>query len=177
MNADRKQYEKDPQKYAAKARRWASDNPDRALELSRGSNARRRQYRLTHYQNNKLKNQAYSREWYAENRDRALAACKVWAQENRDRCRAYSRNRRARFRAADGHHCADDILRILFSQSSKCAACRSSVAEGYHVDHINPLIDGGSNWPSNLQILCPRCNMQKNRRDPIEFMQSKGFLI
>lgn len=47
----------------------------------------------------------------------------------------------------------------------------------YHVDHIVPLIAGGSNDRSNLQILCQPCNNSKSSKDQIEFMQSRGMLL
>jgi 5-methylcytosine-specific restriction endonuclease McrA len=36
---------------------------------------------------------------------------------------------------------------------------------------------GGSNWPSNLQLLCKSCNLSKGARDAEEFMREKGFLL
>jgi 5-methylcytosine-specific restriction endonuclease McrA len=42
----------------------------------------------------------------------------------------------------------------------KCAHCgRPGLLT---VDHKIPLSRGGSNWPSNLQPLCFRCNVVKN---------------
>lgn len=58
-------------------------------------------------------------------------------------------------------------------QEGKCNSCFSYlVIEGknnYHVDHIMPLVLGGSNWPDNLQLLCPRCNMKKGSKHPDEW--------
>lgn len=175
--ADRKQYLKDPQKFIRKAKAYAEANPERSREYANRSNTRRRDYRLNYYRQHAERKRAYSLEWYAKNIERAKVAYQAWNAANRDKCRAYSRNRRARFRAAEGRHTADDVAAIFAAQRGKCAACRKSVRGDYHVDHITPLIEGGSNWPSNLQILCPRCNLQKNRRDPVEFMQSRGFLL
>jgi hypothetical protein len=35
---------------------------------------------------------------------------------------------------------------------------------GLHIDHIRPVSLGGSNDPSNLQLLCARCNLSKYNR-------------
>ena len=35
---------------------------------------------------------------------------------------------------------------------------------GYHVDHIRALADGGANDRTNLQLLCPTCNIKKGAR-------------
>jgi hypothetical protein len=29
----------------------------------------------------------------------------------------------------------------------------------------------------NVQLLCATCNLNKNAKDPIDFMQSRGFLL
>jgi 5-methylcytosine-specific restriction endonuclease McrA len=96
---------------------------------------------------------------------------------NREQFRAYRRNRRARVRMAEGSHTADDIKEIYSLQKGKCACCRKKVGDRYHIDHIQPLSKGGSNWPNNLQLLCPPCNIRKSDRDPIDHMQSMGFLL
>jgi 5-methylcytosine-specific restriction endonuclease McrA len=48
---------------------------------------------------------------------------------------------------------------------------------GYHLDHIIPLARGGKNEDRNMQVTCPTCNRQKHSKDPIEFMQSRGYLL
>ena len=78
---------------------------------------------------------------------------------------------------AKERHTATDIIDLLAAQKWKCAACRKSLKDGYHVDHVVPLARGGGNGKSNLQMLCPKCNMTKSARDPVEFMQSLGFLL
>ena len=40
-----------------------------------------------------------------------------------------------------------------------------------------PLARGGKHEASNLQLLCPPCNMSKNAKHPIDFMQQRGFLL
>ena len=50
------------------------------------------------------------------------------------------------------------------SQKNKCAICKSDISTSYHVDHIIPISKGGSNWPKNIQALCPPCNLSKHAK-------------
>lgn len=89
-------------------------------------------------------------------------------QKNADNAR-----RRANRLRVDGKFIGENILKMLDAQEGKCKSCFSLlVIEGrnnYHVDHIMPLILGGSNWPKNLQLLCPRCNIKKGSKHPDEW--------
>lgn len=69
------------------------------------------------------------------------------------------------------------IKRLFELQRGCCAACRKKVGKNYHVDHIVALAVGGKHEPTNLQILCSSCNVRKWIKDPIEFMQSQGYLL
>lgn len=62
-------------------------------------------------------------------------------------------------------------------QRWKCVVCKVGIKGNYHVDHIVPLAKGGTHTPENIQLLCPSCNVRKSAKDPIEFMQSRGFLL
>lgn len=72
-----------------------------------------------------------------------------------------------------------DVQRIYKLQRGRCAAphCRKKLGKRYHIDHIIPLAKGGLDDPANAQLLCPTHNHQKNSKDPIDFMQSLGFLL
>ena len=63
-----------------------------------------------------------------------------------------------------------DSLRydILRRDDFKCAICGASAQTGVrlHVDHIVPIAKGGKTVPSNLRVLCERCNIGKS--DKIE---------
>lgn len=115
--------------------------------------------------------------YYARNKDSCLASASKYKAQNKDRISAYSRNRRAKIRNADGSHTAYDVRALLEKQNNCCAICSCSIRNGHHVDHIKPLSAGGSNDKYNLQILCQKCNLSKNSRDPLDFMQSLGFLL
>jgi 5-methylcytosine-specific restriction endonuclease McrA len=49
----------------------------------------------------------------------------------------------------------DDIKALLISQGGLCNACKCDISTSYHVDHVIALARGGTNWPDNLQLLCP----------------------
>ncbi len=126
---------------------------------------------------NKERCSASQKAWRDANKERCFATRKAWRDANPEKYAVLKRNDRARRRNAPGKHTAADILNLLSLQKNKCATCKVSVSKGYHVDHVVALINGGSNDKSNLQILCPTCNMRKNSKDPIEFNQSLGLLL
>ena len=53
-----------------------------------------------------------------------------------------------------------------------CMKCGRKVSrQRFHVDHIVPLAVGGDEWElSNLEVSCPECNLQKGRREEIEYV-------
>lgn len=126
---------------------------------------------------NKGKVSAYAAVYYAENKEKIEAGRAVRAAANPEQMRVIWRNSRARRRNADGKHTAADIRNLMTLQKSKCACCKKSIKDCYHVDHNLPLAKGGSNDRLNLQLLCPTCNHQKSAKHPVEFMQSRGFLL
>jgi 5-methylcytosine-specific restriction endonuclease McrA len=121
--------------------------------------------------------QARSASYYAKNAEQQRQKTRDWAKANPDKLAARGARRRARERNAEGVYTAMDVQRIYATQKGKCACCQKNVGNDYHVDHIQPLSKGGNNWPTNLQILCPTCNVRKSARDPIEFMRSLGRLL
>ena len=61
---------------------------------------------------------------------------------------------------------------IIAKSRGICAACGvTSRTRPLDVDHIVPVNVGGTNDPSNLQVLCSRCNRQKRDRDKTNFVQ------
>ena len=115
-------------------------------------------------------------EWNKKNKDKVKINSKRWRDSNPEAVRANCHNRRAKKRNA-GSHTASDIANIRKMQKGKCAYCRIRLAGKYHVDHIIALVNGGSNYRSNLQVLCQPCNQTKHAKDPIVFAQSLGMLL
>lgn len=133
-----------------------------------------------------------NREWVNLHKDESLQHQKKYRECHREELRGYGRQRykdnpekfrlndrrrRAREAGACGSHTIADINRLKVLQRSLCAVCKTKLKPGYHIDHIFPLALGGSNDANNLQLLCPTCNMKKNAKHPVDFMQEQGFLI
>lgn len=89
---------------------------------------------------------------------------------------AGNRLRKARQRGAEGKFSPKDTRKLFSLQAGFCAYCSTPLpVPGYHIEHITPVINGGSNWPTNLCLACPRCNSQKKDM-PLElFCEIKGF--
>lgn len=70
-----------------------------------------------------------------------------------------------------------DSLRydILRRDNFRCTICGSSANEGarLHVDHIIPIAKGGKTEPSNLRVLCERCNIGKSDKIEIPTIDQK----
>jgi 5-methylcytosine-specific restriction endonuclease McrA len=98
----------------------------------------------------------------------------LWQKNNPDKVRVKLARRRGRERQAEGEFTAEDVKSLYKAQDGKCAYCFIDLGKKYHVDHIKPLIRGGSNWPDNLQLCCPTCNISKGAKDHGEFMQYLG---
>lgn len=71
----------------------------------------------------------------------------------------YAQRRRARQRKAEGTFGIEDIERILRLQDERCFYCNEE--SPMTVDHVVPLVRGGSNWPTNIVMACHPCNASK----------------
>jgi 5-methylcytosine-specific restriction endonuclease McrA len=128
--------------------------------------------RKARYAADKPKALSKNREWREANLEQHRALCRQWAKDHPEAMRAISAKRRALKNGAEGAYTADDVAEMLASQEGKCNACQAPLA-AFHVDHKRPLSRGGSNWPSNLQLLCPPCNLSKGDKTPDEWAAYK----
>lgn len=136
---------------ASLAEKWKSENPDKI--------------------------RASWMKWQNENRDKVRSANNQWRKANSEMFRIYKQNRRSRI-LNNGGVLSKGIAEKLFKlQRGKCACCGELLGNDYHLDHKMPLALGGSNTDDNMQLLRAICNMQKGAKNPIEFMQSRGFLL
>lgn len=111
------------------------------------------------------------------NLERARAYNAKYSKSHPEKRRIKEHNRRARKRN-NGGRLSPNLAETLFKrQRGLCVCCKQPLGEDYHLDHIMPLSRGGKNEDFNIQLLTARCNLQKNAKHPIEFMQSRGLLL
>jgi len=77
--------------------------------------------------------------------------------------------RRERERKAVGSHTNAEWQEILERFSHRCLRCGIRADQTYWrrltKDHVTPLASGGSDFASNIQPLCARCNAWKGNRE------------
>lgn len=119
------------------------------------------------------------RAYAARNREKERRRSIAKFRANPAAYRVWRNNRRLRLaaRKIEGSFTAEDVHRIFKQQRGKCAYCPVRLGSRYHIDHIQPLAADGTNLPRNIQLCCPRCNLSKSKRDPIEFARSLGMLL
>lgn len=115
--------------------------------------------------------------WREKNPEQNRKAVQKYISANREKRRIYEHNRRARKRQAGGEITPGLSERLFGMQKGMCPCCRLPLGADYHMDHIVPLALGGANDDSNFQLLRSTCNLTKNAKHPIDFMQSRGFLL
>jgi len=137
-------------------------------------NARKAVYRT----NNKDKIAVNNTQWQNSNKEKVQGYKNKWSLANPEKRAIIKNNRRARILAVGGVLSSGLYERLFILQKGICIACKCSLKKGStHLDHIKPISRGGSNTDDNIQLLCQPCNNSKGAKDPLVFMQSRGFLI
>lgn len=150
----------------ANAAKWRSENPEKA----KAKDAR-------DYAKNAEKVKARTAKWYAEHHEIALERARKSHAAHPELRRLHENNRRAR-KLAIGGRLSKGLAEKLFKlQRGKCACGCGKPLDKYHLDHRMPLSLGGVNEDYNMQLLTATCNNQKKAKHPIDFMQSRGFLL
>ena len=106
------------------------------------------------------------------------ASTRAWFAANPDKRAEYQQGRRAKVSAAGGKLTPGIKAKLFILQAGCCACCKTKCSiRGLHMDHVMPLALGGGSFDDNMQLLCQPCNNSKYSKHPIDFMQSRGFLL
>ena len=67
---------------------------------------------------------------------------------------------------------------LMRRQDNTCVYCsHRRIARSLDIDHMIPVVDGGSNDPSNLQVICRPCNQRKGDQTDEEFRERYSRLV
>ena len=147
----------------ARNARWDADN-----RAWRSAYALRWQaaFRAEHRDEWLARQRRYRAAWRARNRERYNALSRAYHRRRRaewpERYAAAKQRRRARLSDA-GHFTAIEWSLLKASYAYTCLACGRGEPEiRLTVDHVVPLVQGGSNTIGNIQPLCRSCNSRKH---------------
>jgi len=134
-------------------------------------------------QKTRTADRARAKKWRTENLARARAREAAWRAEHPDLMRTYKRAWQASHpevgratklrRRAEGDVRARDIRAVHFSSDGICSYCLARLPR-LTVDHVVPVMRGGTNAPANLVAACKSCNCAKGTQTPLEFLLGFG---
>lgn len=163
---------------SAKGKEYEEKNKERRRARKKIYRVENKERTAAQYLQNRAKVLENCAARYARNAEKIKAGVRAYAAANKDKVRILSSTKRARKRNATGKVSRDIIAKLMLLQRGKCAVCRCDLSSAkHHLDHIEPLALGGAHDDKNMQLLCKPCNLSKHAKPPIEFMQSRGFLL
>ena len=98
----------------------------------------------------------------------------IQRESRREISRRSSSIRKMRMRRVIGFHTKEDIKEIFHAQNEECIFCAKKIRyvkgkKTFQVDHTVPIVDEGTDWPSNLMLVCGTCNKQKHSKSAASF--------
>lgn len=183
-------------------RQWRAKNPFKTREYQDSDEMRvykrdwARNKRVTDpnyehraYLANKDGRYASIKKWRAKNPDRIRAASRAYVQRNRDHIRKLARERywqdpennreRGRLKVAKRRGAKLHAHELYEAQEGRCAYCGISVyrqiKNDVHIEHMQPIVKGGTNDLDNLVISCRNCNLEKHHRTVMEWQEMRGW--
>lgn len=155
-------------------RQYYVANKDKWVEYAEANREhianRKRQWR----KNNPDKVKKHKNDSEKRNRKSANERSRRYRQRHPERGLADVHARRARVRNAEGRYTPADIELQKKAQTNKrgqliCWWCDKPIEGKYHIDHVIPLLRGGSNNPKNLVLTHGKCNDSKGAKLPSEW--------
>jgi HNH endonuclease len=165
------------------SRKRYNANPEKAREQKRQSRSKnlerdKENYRRW-YANNSDKKIRLANQWYENNWKRAQENKKSWRKSNIEKVRILSASFNRKRRANEKNNGSEPytVQQVLDTYGTDCHICnkpidlnapRATNKKGYelglHIDHLIPIIKGGSDTLRNVRPSHAKCNLKKNGR-------------
>lgn len=152
-------YQKNKDEIRAKQVAYYAENRD--MVLARAAQARKANPDLRRLS---------SMRWARANAEYLKAKGERYRTVNPDVGKRSEAKRRALKRGRDAFSVTSrDIRRLEIRFEGRCAYCKSTLAPGYHLDHVVPLSRGGAHSIGNLVPACQPCNNRKAASTIVEW--------
>ena len=153
----RQYYQKNKEKFKADAKRWFFIHRKDPIWV-KNENLRKAEWRRKNPKYPAL----YFKKRYAEDinfREKIKKYVVVLVKKNPTVKYINNLKYRSRKFKAEGKLTLEEWKAILWLSDGKCGECKTT--ENLSIDHVIPLIKGGSNNWRNIQVLCRSCNSKK----------------
>lgn len=157
-----------------KSKHWREQNTEHRLDYGRNYYRENQDYFREYYESNKEHIKELSQKWYAANKDRKSESRqqwlsqnidsyreyqKQWRKDNPDKVRTYEHRHDKRQKDNGGCFTSDEWLALCERYDNRCVCCKQH--KPLTVDHVIPVVKGGTSDISNIQPLCKSCNSKK----------------
>ena len=83
----------------------------------------------------------------------------------------YKRDLEEESRILKGNQKSEFREKLRKQQNNTCKICKTILYDAFHLDRIIPGSMGGKYIDENLQILCTRCNLSKNKHTNVDLIK------
>lgn len=156
----REQYLKNKEANLKQSKEWVEKNRERSREIKR-----------KWAEANSEKLAKVIKNWQLANPARMSKNRKNWNEVNKEYKRILTTNRRRKL--ANGKLSKNIVEVLMNKQNGLCACCGVPLNGTYHIDHILPIALGGPNTDDNVQLLLPKCNLEKGASHPEVFKKRR----
>jgi 5-methylcytosine-specific restriction endonuclease McrA len=163
---------KNKKRHAELMRQYRKERPEmyNAIEKQRRKTKKRKDWE-----------KAYRKKYYKENKEKILQYQVDWRKNNKEKYNFYMINSRNRRSKAEGFITEEQWNRIVsfYSCYNQCICCgleydNDILERKLTIDHVVPIINNGTHWPSNIQPLCYSCNSSKGHRHETDYRFDEG---